>query len=56
MLKQPEAELDWRWLPSIADEFATVIDELPAGSRLYLTGQVKGLRLDPKVRAEALLH
>ena len=23
MLKQPEAELDWRWLLSIAEEFAT---------------------------------
>lgn len=53
MLKQPEDELDRRWMPSIADELATVIDELPAESQLYLTGQVKGLRLDPEVRAEA---
>ena len=53
MLKQPRPELDRRWLPSVADELAAVMDELPAESQLYLTGQVKGLRLDPEVRAEA---
>jgi hypothetical protein len=53
MLKQPRPVLDRRWLPSVADELAAVVDELPAESQLYLTGQVKGLRLDPEVRAEA---
>jgi hypothetical protein len=53
MLKQPRPVLDRRWLPSVADELAAVMDELPAESQLYLTGQVKGLRLDPEVRAEA---
>jgi hypothetical protein len=53
MLKQSRPELDPRWMPSVADELAAVMDELPAESQLYLTGQVKGLRLDPEVRAEA---
>jgi hypothetical protein len=53
MLKQPRPELDRRWMPSVADELAAVIDELPAESQLYVTGQVKGLELDPAVRREA---
>jgi hypothetical protein len=53
MLKQPRTELDRRWMPSVADELAAVMDEMPAESQLYLAGQVKGLRLDPEVRAQA---
>ena len=53
MLKHPRPELDRRWMPSVADELAALMDELPAESQLYLTGRIKGLRLDPEVRAEA---
>nr|BFE71318.1 hypothetical protein GCM10020092_046190 [Actinoplanes digitatis] len=53
MLKEPARELDPRWTPSVADELAAVMDEMPAESRLYLAAKVKGLRLDPEVRAEA---
>ena len=53
MLKQSRPELDRRWLPSVADELAVAMEEMPPESQLYLAGQVKGLRLDPEVRAEA---
>lgn len=53
MLKQPRHELDRRWASSAGEELAAVMDEFPAESQLYLAGQIKGLRLDPEVRAEA---
>ncbi|MFI0242789.1 AAA family ATPase [Streptomyces sp. NPDC016845] len=53
MLKQEPAELDRRWLSSVAEDLASVMDELPLRSQLYLVGRIRGLRLDPAVRAEA---
>ena len=45
--------MDQRWHPAVAGDLAAVIDELPLRSQLYLTTKVRGLRLDPAVRAEA---
>jgi hypothetical protein len=53
MLNQPGPELDRRWLPSAADELAAAMDEMPPQAQLYLAEQVKGVRLDPEVRAQA---
>jgi hypothetical protein len=56
MLKQRPEELNGRWIPAVAEELAVAIDELPAEAQLYLAGRVKGLHLDPDVRAEAGDH
>jgi hypothetical protein len=56
MLKQERPELDRRWLAKVGSDLAAVIEELPIRSQLYLTTKVRGLRLDPHVRAEADDH
>jgi hypothetical protein len=53
MLKQDRPTLDQRWDPATAADLATVIDEFPPRSQLYLTTKRRGLRLDPATRAEA---
>ena len=53
MLKQDRAQLDQRWLPTVAADLTTVVDELPPRSQLYIATKVGGLRLDPAARAEA---
>jgi hypothetical protein len=56
MLKQEPPQLDERWQPAAGADLAAVIDELPARAQLYLTTKVRGLRLDPEVRATADDH
>ncbi|MBO3748412.1 AAA family ATPase [Streptosporangiaceae bacterium NEAU-GS5] len=56
MLKQEWPVLDGRWSPSAGPELASVIDELPPRSQLYLTTKVRGLRVDPHIRATAEDH
>ncbi|MEV6925058.1 AAA family ATPase [Dactylosporangium sp. NPDC051485] len=53
MLARPAHELDARWDEPAGAELAAVLDELPPESQVYVAGRIRGLRLDPAVRARA---
>nr|MDT0664349.1 hypothetical protein [Micromonospora sp. DSM 115978] len=53
MLGQQPRTLDQRWEDRAGAELATLVDEFPATSQLYLAGKVNGLRLDASVVAAA---
>jgi hypothetical protein len=53
LMLDESADLNDRWQQAAGTELATVIDELPLRSQLYLATKVPGLRLGADVRAEA---